>query len=284
MIVHFTKMHGAGNDFVVLDATTNPLNLSAAQLRRLGDRRLGVGADQILVVEAASSPEFDFRYRIFNSATGEEVEHCGNGARCFVRYVLERGLSHKTVLKVQTVNRTLVLQAQPDGGVRVDMGAPELAPQAVPFDTSGLQARRVGACDVWPVWVDGASAELAVASMGNPHALVVVTDVETAPVLSWGTALQQHARFARAVNVGFMQVLARDQIRLRVFERGAGETLSCGTGACAAVVLGVQQGLLDAQVEVQTRGGRLTIVWPGAGAAVHMTGPAITVFQGAIEL
>jgi diaminopimelate epimerase len=284
MILNFTKMHGAGNDFVVLDATQTAFDLSTAQLQRLADRRLGVGADQILVVEAASSPAFDFRYRIFNGATGEEVEHCGNGARCFVRYVHERGLSQKSVLRVQTVNRTLVLQAQPDGAVRVDMGAPVLTPESVAFHTEGLRARRLGNGEVWPLQLEGAHVELSVASMGNPHAMVVVPDVETAPVMAWGTALQQHPRFERSVNVGFMQVLARGHIGLRVFERGAGETLSCGTGACAAVVLGVQQGLLDSPVEVNTRGGRLMIAWSGPGTAVHMIGPAVTVFQGAIEL
>ena len=296
----FTKMQGAGNDFVVLDATRAPLALSAAQLRLLGDRRFGVGADQILVVEPAPAPDVDFGYRIFNGATGDEVEHCGNGARCFVRYVREQGLSDRPVVRVQTVNRVLELREQPDGGVTVDMGVPDFTLAAVPFDAARLQPRRVGGAgriesgdagaaaaaglELWPLDLPGGRAEVAVLSMGNPHAVRRVDAVDTAPVELDGLATATHHRFPQGVNAGFMQVLTRDRVRLRVWERGAGETLACGTGACAAVVAGIRLGWLDACVEVQARGGRLTIEWGGGAAAVLLTGPAETVFQGEIEL
>ena len=286
MRLRFTKMQGAGNDFVLLDATRAPLDLDAAQLRRLADRRFGVGADQILIVEPSAAPGVDFRYRIFNGASGDEVEQCGNGARCFVRFVRARGLTDKKTLAVETMNRRLELREQADGRVTVDMGAPDFEPLHVPFDTTWLAPRSVeSGLPLWPVELgDGRSVTVAVVSMGNPHAVQLVADVDAAPVATQGPLLERHARFARGVNAGFMQVVARDAIRLRVFERGAGETLACGTGACAAVSVGIRLGLLDAKVDVETRGGRLTIEWAGEGAAVLMTGPAETVFEGEIEL
>jgi diaminopimelate epimerase len=278
MRLRFTKMQGAGNDFVVLDATREPVGLTAEQVRRLGDRRFGVGADQILMVERSATPGVDFRYRIFNNS-GDEVEQCGNGARCFVRYVHERGLTDKTTVRVETMNRLLELRLQPDGRVTVDMGEPVFEPQRVPFDPTGLQPERVGDLDLWPLEV----GDVAVVSMGNPHAVQRVDDIDIAHVESIGPRVEQHSRFADKVNAGFMQVVARDRIRLRVYERGAGETLACGTGACAAVAAGVRLGWLDAHVDVHTRGGVLTIDWPGRGS-VLMTGPAQTVFEGEIEL
>jgi diaminopimelate epimerase len=278
MRLRFTKMQGAGNDFVVLDATRTPIELTADQARRLGDRRFGVGADQILVVERTATPGVDFRYRIYNNS-GDEVEQCGNGARCFVRYVHDRGLTDKPAVKVETMNRLLELRLQPDGRVTVDMGAPEFEPARVPFDPSRLEPRRVGDFEQWPLEV----GDVAVLSMGNPHAVQRVDDVDIAHVESIGPRVEQHSRFPAKVNAGFMQVLARDRIKLRVYERGAGETLACGTGACAAVVAGIRLGWLDARVDVHARGGVLTIEWPGQGS-VHMTGPAETVFEGEIEL
>jgi diaminopimelate epimerase len=283
MKLRFTKMQGAGNDFVVLDATRAPIALSAAQLQRLGDRRFGVGADQILVVERSRTEGVDFRYRIFNNS-GEEVEHCGNGARCFVHFVRDRGLTDKIRLTVETVNNVLELQLQSNGGVTVDMNAPKFDLADVPFDALGLTPRQVGDFELWPLNVEGRVAELGVLSMGNPHAVQIVADVDTAPVLTQGPLIQEHARFAKGVNVGFMQIVNRSRIRLRVFERGAGETLACGTGACAAVVAGIRLGLLDARVEVDARGGQLNIEWNGALSSVLMTGPAVKVFEGEIEL
>ncbi|ODU10467.1 MAG: diaminopimelate epimerase [Rubrivivax sp. SCN 71-131] len=289
MRVRFTKMQGTGNDFVVLDATRAPLRLAADQVQRLGDRRLGVGADQILVVESPSADEheegIDFRYRIFNAASGAEVEHCGNGARCFVRFVHEHGLSSKPVLRVATVNNRIELQMQPDGRVAVDMNVPQFAPENVPFDGTGLRPRLQGAMPLWPLEVHGRTIEAAVLSMGNPHAVLRVEDVTTAPVAELGPRIECHPRFPRKVNVGFMQVVGRGEIALRVHERDAGETLACGTGACAAVVAGIRQGLLDAQVDVHVRGGRLTVAWGGGDLDhVRMTGAAETVFEGEIEL
>ena len=284
MRLRFTKMQGAGNDFVVLDATQTPLNLSVAQLRHLGDRRFGVGADQILVVERASRPDVDFRYRIFNN-TGDEVEHCGNGARCFVRYVREHGLTDKTSIRVETVNNLLTLQWQADGRVTVNMNAPFFAHDTLPFDSSGLPARSEGDFELWPLALaGGTSAEVAVLSMGNPHAVLRVADVNTAPVADWGPQIETHPRFARKVNAGFLQVISRTQVALRVFERNAGETLACGTGACAAAVAGILRGLLDSPVRISARGGELSIAWQGPGQPVLMTGPAVTVFEGQIEV
>jgi len=286
MRLRFTKMQGAGNDFVLLDATRAPLAIEPVQLRRLADRRFGVGADQILIVEPSATPGVDFRYRIFNGASGDEVEQCGNGARCFVRFVRARGLTDKKTLVVETMNRRLELREQADGRVTVDMGAPDFEPLHVPFDTTWLAPRSVeSGLPLWPVELgEGRSVTVAVVSMGNPHAVQLVADVDAAPVATQGPLLERHARFARGVNAGFMQVVARDAIRLRVFERGAGETLACGTGACAAVSVGIRLGLLDAKVDVETRGGRLTIEWAGEGAPVLMTGPAETVFEGEIDL
>jgi diaminopimelate epimerase len=284
MRVRFTKMHGAGNDFVVLDATREPLSLTPGQLRRLGDRRFGVGADQILVVERASRPDVDFRYRIFNN-TGDEVEHCGNGARCFVRYVREHGLTDKTSVRVETVNNLLELRWQDDGRVTVDMNRPVFEALRVPFDASGLTPRVVNGFPLWPLELgDGDQVEVAVLSMGNPHAVRRVDDVDRAPVAIEGPQIEVHERFPRKVNAGFMQVVNRSHVKLRVHERDAGETLACGTGACAAVVAGIRLGWLDHRVDVDTRGGRLTIEWVGGDAHVFMTGPAETVFEGEIEL
>jgi len=284
MRLKFTKMQGAGNDFVVLDATRAPLDLSPEQYRRLGDRRFGVGADQILVVEKSGTPGVDFRYRIFNN-TGDEVEHCGNGARCFVRFVHQRGLTSKRTVTVDTVNNRLQLHLQDDGRVTVDMNRPIFDLARVPFDPRGLQPQREAGFDLWPLDVgEGRVLQVAVLSMGNPHAVHRVVDVREAPVAELGPRIEQHARFARKVNAGFMQVLARDQIALRVYERDAGETLACGTGACAAVVAGIRLGWLDRKVDVQARGGLLTIEWPDDEASVLMTGPAETVFEGEIEL
>ena len=283
MKLRFTKMHGAGNDFVVLDATRSPIELSKAQYQRLGDRHFGVGADQILIVERSRNEGIDFRYRIFNHS-GDEVEHCGNGARCFVHFVRDRGLTDKTTLRVETVNSVLELRLQPDGRVTVDMNAPVFDLAQVPFDAQGLTPHLANGFELWPLDVGGEVVEVAVLSMGNPHAVRVVADVDTAPVAAEGEWTAQHARFARGVNAGFMQIVSRSQIRLRVFERGAGETLACGTGACAAVVAGIRLGWLDARVDVEARGGQLNIEWAGAGASVLMTGPAVTVFEGEIEL
>ena len=283
MRLRFTKMQGAGNDFVVLDGTTAPITLTPAQLQRLGDRRFGVGADQILAVERSATPGVDFRYRIFNGASGDEVEHCGNGARCFVRFVHGRGLTDKTTVRVETVNNVLTLQLRPDGRVSVDMNHPVFDLARVPFDAAGLQPLDAGGFQQWRI--EGVESHpLAVLSMGNPHAVLRVDDVDTAPVATLGPRIETHARFPRRVNVGFLQVLSRDAVRLRVHERDAGETLACGTGACAAVVAGIRLGWLARRVEVQARGGQLLIEWPQDNAPVLMTGPAETVFEGEIDL
>ena len=287
MKVRFTKMEGAGNDFVMLDATRTPLALTDEQVRRLGDRRFGVGADQILVVEPSQTPDVDFRYRIFNGGSGDEVEQCGNGARCFVRFVRDRGLTDKRTIKVETQTNVIELRLQDDGRVTVDMGRPVFDEAHVPFDPRGLVARSVpggDGCPLWPLDVGDQTVDVAVLSMGNPHAVTIVADVDSAPVESLGPSIEREPRFRNGVNVGFMEVVARDRIRLRVFERGAGETLACGTGACAAVVTGIRLGLLDTRVEVEARGGTLTIEWAGGAAPVLMTGPATTVFEGEIEL
>jgi diaminopimelate epimerase len=284
MKLRFTKMQGAGNDFVVLDGTRGPVELNADQIRRLGDRRFGVGADQILMVEPSSEPGIDFGYRIFNGGSGDEVEHCGNGARCFVRYVRDHGLSDKRTLRVRTMNNTLELRLQEDGRVTVDMNAPIFDLTRVPFDSSNLVAREVGGFPMWPVDIAGKRIELAVLSMGNPHAVQIVADVDATPVETLGPLVEAHARFPRHVNAGFMQIVDRSHIKLRVYERGAGETLACGTGACAAVVAGIRLGLLDSRVDVQARGGRLTIEWQGGDSHVLMTGPAEPVFDGEINL
>jgi diaminopimelate epimerase len=290
--VRFTKMHGAGNDFVVLDALRAPLALGPEQMRRLGDRRFGVGADQILVVAPPQHAGVDFAYRIFNN-TGDEVEHCGNGARCFARYVREHGLFDRDTIRVETVNNTLELKIEDDGRVTVDMNVPRFDPAALPFDPRGLAPRREGPAtgiELWPLALDdGRVVEVALLSMGNPHAvhrLPEGVDVwRDAPVAELGPRIERHPRFPRQVNAGFVQVLARDRVALRVHERDAGETFSCGTGACAAVVAGIRGGWLAARVDVATRGGALTVQWAGgAGDPVLLTGPATTVFEGEIEL
>jgi len=288
--LHFTKMQGAGNDFVVLDGTRTPVELTTAQAQRLADRRFGVGADQILVVEKSSTPGVDFRYRIFNHS-GDEVEHCGNGARCFVRYVHARGLTDSRRIKVETVNNLLELVLQDDGQVTVDMNRPVFERGLIPFDATGLTPRREGpgaGFELWPL-ADAQGqplGEVAALSMGNPHAVMRVDDVVAAPVAVLGPLIEAHARFPRKVNAGFVQVLAPDEIDLRVYERGAGETLACGTGACAAVVAGIRLGWLDGarRVRVHTRGGDLVIEWRGVDAHVFMTGPAEFVFDGEIDL
>ena len=283
--VRFTKMQGAGNDFVVLDATREPLALGADEMRRLGDRRFGVGADQILIVERPTTPGMDFSYRIFNN-TGDEVEHCGNGARCFARYVRDRGMIGRDTIRVQTVNNELELHIQADGRVRVDMNAPRFEHADLPFDPAGLAPTRVGDFETWPLGLgEGRSVDAAVLSMGNPHAVMRVDDVEHHPVAQIGPLVETHPRFVRRVNAGFMEGVSRTHIRLRVHERDAGETLACGTGACAAVVAGIRLGWLDACVDVDTHGGRLTVEWAGgAEDSVFLTGPATTVFEGEIEL
>ena len=281
MRIRFTKMHGAGNDFVVLDETQARLNLSPAQYRFLADRHFGVGADQILSVRPAPIPEVDFEYVIHN-ADGGEVEQCGNGSRCFVRYVREHGLTDKTTVRVQVAQGVIELTEMPDGRVRVDMGEPILALPRVPFDPAHAQAHDAL---TWSLALPhGEAVQVGVLSMGNPHAVQRVADVDTAPVAVQGPLIEHHPAFPNRVNAGFMQIVSRREIRLRVFERGAGETLACGTGACAAVVAGIRWGALDAQVDVHTRGGVLTIAWAGPGQPVFMTGPAATVFEGEIDI
>ena len=276
MKLAFTKMQGAGNDFVVLDGVSRRIALTPEQLRRLAYRHFGVGCDQILLVEPARSGATDFRYRIFN-ADGGEVQQCGNGARCFVRFVRERGLTAKSEIRVETAAGLITLREEADGEVTVNMGAPVFAAQRIPFVTDSdalVQSLEVG----------GATVEISAVSMGNPHAVQLVADVDAAPVGTQGAQIERHARFPERVNAGYMQVLDRGRIRLRVYERGTGETLACGTGACAAVVVGIRRGLLDARVRVSTRGGDLTIRWEGADNPVWMTGPAVTVFEGEIEI
>src|ERR1700712_1225764 len=286
MKLEFTKMHGAGNDFVVLDGYSRPLSLNGAQVRALADRHFGVGADQLLLVEKPDIEGVDFRYRIFN-CDGGEVEHCGNGARCFVKFVRDRGLTNKMSVRVQVRHGVIVLTMQENGDVVVDMGSPEFEPALVPFNAEGLQARTEGAGTLWPLDVRAETRWVSVVSMGNPHAVQIVADVENSPVLIDGPMIEHHARFPNRVNAGFMQIVNRSAIKLRVFERGAGETLACGTGACAAVAAGIRRGLLDSPVRVATHGGELTIRWDGAtdpAAALFMAGPATTVFEGEIEL
>ena len=283
MKLHFTKMHGAGNDFVVIDAINQQVALTPAQWQRLADRRFGVGADQMLVVEKPQSSGVDFRYRIYNN-DGGEVEQCGNGARAFVRYVVEKGLTDKRAIRVETLSGVIEPRLEDDGGITVDMGAPVLEAALVPFDAAGLAGVTEGDDTLWPLDVNGHTVLVSAVSMGNPHAVQVVADSEAAPVLQDGPAIEHHPRFAKRVNAGFMQVLERHAIRLRVFERGAGETLACGTGACAAVVAGIRRGLLDSPVRVETRGGELSIAWAGGNAPVLLTGPAVSVFDGEIEI
>ncbi len=286
MTWHFTKMHGAGNDFVVLDGVRQDIRLTPERARKLAHRQFGIGADQILLVERPTRSDADFRYRIFN-ADGGEVEHCGNGARCFVRFVHEQGLTDRNPVRAEICTGIIVLNEQDDGEVSVDMGRSSFDPAAVPFDPAGLTPRREGADDVWPLDVSApGEAErivwVSAVGISNPHAVQVVDDVDAAPVASVGPRVESHPRFPRRVNAGFMQVVDRHNIRLRVYERGAGETLACGTGACAAVAAGIRRGLLESPVRVQTRGGVLTIAWDGE--QLLMTGPAVTVFEGTVDV
>ena len=287
MRIPFTKMQGAGNDFVVLDETRASLGLTTAHYRRLADRHFGVGADQIPTVRPSPAPGIDFEYVIHN-ADGSEVEQCGNGARCFARFVRDQGLTSKDAIRVQTRAGVIEPRLMPDGRVTVNMGAPVFELADIPFDATGLQPQASGLWQKWPlarVNKEGdAPVLVAVVSMGNPHAVQLVDDVDTAPVLQQGPLIERHACFPKRVNAGFMQVVDRSHIRLRVFERGTGETLACGSGACAAVVAGIRLGLLDSVVDVQTHGGTLTISWAGASAPVLMTGPATPVFHGEIDL
>ena len=286
MKLKFTKMHGAGNDFVVLDGYSQDLALTPERVRALADRHFGIGADQLLLVEKPTVDGVDFRYRIFN-CDGGEVEHCGNGARCFVKFVRDRKLTDSNRVRVQVQKGTITLVVQENGEVVVDMDRPEFEPALVPFNANGLEGRREGNDTLWPLDVNGARRWVSVVSMGNPHAVQVVEDVEAYPVKAEGALIETHARFPNKVNAGFMQIVSRNEVKLRVFERGAGETLACGTGACAAVAAGIRRGLLDSPVKVHAHGGLLTIAWDGASdesAALTMAGPATTVFEGEIEL
>ena len=276
--LRFTKMQGLGNDFVVFDGIRQQVELTTAELKRLADRRFGVGCDQILVVEKPMRPDVDFGYRIWN-ADGGEVEQCGNGARCFVKFVRQQGLTAKDRIRVETAGGIIVPELVANGEVAVDMGVPRFAPAEIPFVGDGDAVIR-------PLDIEGATAPVLITlvSMGNPHAVQVVDDVELAPVASQGPRIEHDRRFPQRVNAGYMQVVDRANIRLRVWERGAGETPACGTGACAAVVAGIRRGLLDGVVRVETRGGRLAVAWPGAGAGVTMTGPAAAVFEGEWEV
>jgi diaminopimelate epimerase len=275
MKLKFTKMQGLGNDFVVIDAVNQSVSLTPAQLRLLADRHFGIGCDQILLVEKAEG-DADFRYRIFN-ADGGEVEQCGNGARCFVRYVHDRGMTRKNEIRVETVGGLIIPRLETNGEVTVNMGTPKFEPQEIPF----IAEKRAM---TYVLDVDGRQVEISAVSLGNPHAVQVVADVDCAPVLTEGALIEYHPRFPQRVNAGYMQLLDRAHIRLRVYERGAGETLACGTGACAAVVTGISRGLLQSTVEVSTRGGNLSIRWEGESQPVWMTGPATAVFDGEIEL
>ena len=276
MTLTFSKMHGLGNDFLVIDAIRQQVSLTAEQVRHLAHRRFGVGCDQVLLVETPQTDQADFRYRIFN-ADGGEVEQCGNGARCFARFVRDEGLTDKTEIPVETASGIIVLKVQEDGQITVDMGMPKLEPVEIPF-----QAEQKAI--TYDLDVQGRHLEISVVSMGNPHAVLQVENVRTAPVNELGTLIEAHPRFPNRVNVGFMEIVDAGTVRLRVFERGAGETMACGTGACAAVVAGRLQGQLDETVRVELPGGQLVISWAGPGHSVMMTGPATHVFKGEIEL
>lgn len=274
--IAFTKMHGLGNDFVVIDAINQTIDLTPDQIRFIAHRHRGVGCDQLLLVESPVSSEVDFRYRIFN-ADGGEVGQCGNGARCFARFVVDKGLFDGDEIRVETTSGNIELKLEDDGQVTVDMGRPRFDPVDIPFEAESGPER-------FPLKVGNQSIEIGVVSMGNPHAVMLVDDIESAPVAELGSLLESHPRFPQRVNAGFMQVVSRNQIRLRVFERGAGETLACGTGACAAMVIARQWRMVDDDVYVDLPGGRLLIRWPGDDASVMMTGPAETVFEGNISL
>ncbi|AOE88093.1 diaminopimelate epimerase [Pseudomonas sp. TCU-HL1] len=276
MLLRFTKMHGLGNDFMVLDLVSQHAHIQPKHAKQWGDRNTGIGFDQLLIVEAPTNPDVDFRYRIFNS-DGSEVEQCGNGARCFARFVIDKRLTVKKRIRVETKSGIIELDVRPDGQVTVDMGPPRLVPQQIPFiaDDEALS---------YPVEVDDQTVELAAISMGNPHAVLRVDDVTTAPVHSLGPKMEHHPRFPQRVNVGFLQVVDRKHAKLRVWERGAGETLACGTGACAAAVAAIRQGWMDSPVLIDLPGGRLSIEWAGPGQPVMMTGPAVRVFEGQVRL
>jgi len=276
MILSFTKMHGAGNDFVVLDGTRHPIELTPEQLRLMADRHFGVGCDQILLVEKAESKEADFRYRIFNS-DGGEVEQCGNGARCFMRFVHDHKLTKKREITVETLSGLISPRLEQDGRITVNMGAPIFDPALIPFSGG------TGAISE-PLNVEGTILKISALSMGNPHAVQVVESIEDAPVKILGALIEEHPRFPNHVNAGFMQVIDAHNLRLRVYERGVGETLSCGTGACAAAVSGIRLNLLESPVNIATHGGALSISWEGSDTDVQMTGPAITVFSGEITI
>ena len=276
MKLKFSKMHGLGNDFVVIDGVRQSVSLTPEQIRFLGHRNFGVGFDQLLLVERAATPGVDFRYRIFN-ADGGEVEQCGNGARCFVRFVHDEKLTDKREIRVETLRGVIGPRLEDDGNVTVNMGAPVFEPEKIPFDSSSHEV-------VQTILVGDAEVAITAVSMGNPHAVQVVGDVDAAPVEVQAPLIERHPRFPKRVNAGFMQIVDRHSIKLRVYERGTGETLACGTGACAAVVTGISRGLLDSPVRVSTRGGDLSIAWAGKGQPVLMTGPAVTVFTGEIEL
>ncbi|WP_027469328.1 diaminopimelate epimerase [Deefgea rivuli] len=276
MKLNFSKMHGLGNDFMVIDGVRQTVALSSETIGQLGHRQFGIGFDQLLLVEASHTPGIDFRYRIFN-CDGSEVEQCGNGSRCFARFVFDQGLTDKTEISVETAKGVIYPRLESNGLVTVNMGAPRFHPSEIPFEAPNEAI-------IDPLIVDGQVYDISVVSMGNPHAVQVVDSVDTAPVALHGALIENHKRFPQKVNAGFMQILGRSEIRLRVFERAAGETLACGTGACAAVVAGIRRGMLDATVLVHTRGGDLTISWAGHDAPVMMTGPAVTVFEGSIEV
>lgn len=283
MLLRFTKMQGAGNDFVMLNAYDKPLTLTPEQIRFICDRRFGVGCDQMLVVEKSTTPAADFKYRIFNQ-DGGEVEMCGNGARCFAVFVREQGLTDKRTITCETVKGVIAPTVEDDGRVTVDMGAPHFAPEDVGFDAEGVSRLSRAADTLYQIRAGGEDNWVSIVSMGNPHAVRLVGDVDEAPVETVGEAFQHLERFKNRVNVGFLQIESRSKARLRVYERGVGETLACGSGACAAVVAGIRRGALDDAVEVEMRGGTLRITWDGAGGHVFLTGPAVTVFTGEIDI
>ena len=276
MQIEFTKMHGIGNDFVVIDAISQVINLDTEDVRFIADRHFGIGCDQLLLVERPTLPEAEFRYRIFN-ADGGEVSQCGNGARCFARFVTERGMTHSRRIPVETAGGMIYLQLESGDAVTVDMGVPSFNPATLPFIADGEP-------EYHDLMVNGVKYAIGAVSVGNPHAVLLVDSVDSAPVETLGAAIENHERFPQRVNVGFMEIIDRSRIRLRVYERGAGETLACGSGACAAAAIGIRNRLLDATVQVDLKGGGLTIRWPGAGNPLLMTGPAQTVYQGRIEL
>lgn len=276
MLLRFTKMHGLGNDFVVIDAITQRVNLSGNQIRHLADRHFGVGFDQLLIVEPPHTPDVDFHYRIYN-ADGGEVEQCGNGARCFAKFVRDQKLTYKNVIRVSTQCGNLILHVTDDDQVKVDMGVPQLTPSKIPFN---VEKKSI----TYDLPLDKQTITISAVSMGNPHAVMIVDSVKAAPVATMGPKIEKHELFSQRCNAGFMQIVSRDEINLRVYERGAGETLACGTGACAAVVAGILRGLLNKKVTVNLLGGALLIEWAGEGKPVIMTGPATRVFEGKVSI